>query len=243
MKHHIGTSGWQYPHWKGIFYPQDLPTTHWLKFYSGRFRTLEINVTFYRDVKPATFGKWYDTVPDNFLFSVKMSRFITHIKRLKVERSSLDRFYSGPSALKEKLGVILIQLPPGLKFDAVLVRDFLDMLDDRFRYTIEARNKTFIDDNFFALLSEKQIAWCISDTAGRYPYREAITAPFVYIRLHGSQDLYASEYTVDELNAWASKVRQWDREAFVYFDNDFQGHAAKNAAMLRQLLDNNTGNL
>jgi uncharacterized protein YecE (DUF72 family) len=236
MKAHIGTSGWQYSHWKGIFYPEGIKNADWLSFYASHFDTLEINATFYRDVKPSTYEKWHNAVPDEFLFSIKMSKFVTHIKRLKVDSRSVSRFTEGVRNMREKLGVVLIQLPPGLRFDEQLVRDFLGLLSKEHRYTVEARNKTFIDDKFFSLLEENKMAWCIADSAGRFPYYEVVTAPFVYMRLHGSQKLYASEYSDEELKVWRDKILRWNKDAFVYFDNDFYGYAVKNALILRTLL-------
>jgi uncharacterized protein YecE (DUF72 family) len=232
----VGTSGWQYSHWKGIFYPENLKTKDWLRFYTEHLDTLELNVTFYRQVRQSTFQKWYDEVPSGFLFSVKMSRFITHLKRLRVEAESINRFLEDVRVLKEKLGVILIQLPPSLKFDRPLMADFFALLDPALRYTIEARNKSFIDDDFFSMLREQHISWCIAESAGRYPYDEAVTASFVYLRLHGRTELYASSYSDDELKVICNKIHGWDRDTYVYFDNDFGGYAVGNAVTLKQLL-------
>lgn len=153
-----------------------------------------------------------------------------------MDDSSLDRFGAGAFCLAGHLGVILIQLPPGLRFDESLMKEFLAKLDKKLRYAVEARNATFLDDRFFALIERQGIAWCIADSAGRYPYYEAITAPFVYIRLHGSQLLYASRYSDKELRIWGDKIKAWAREAFIYFDNDFHGYAVENALTLRALL-------
>ncbi len=231
---HIGTSGWQYNHWKGVFYPATLRTNDRLQFYAQHLSTLELNVTFYRTVPQATFQKWYDTVPPRFLFSVKMSRFITHIKRLKIDEASIHRFMEDVGALKEKLGVILIQLPPSLKFDHALMNDFFSLLDPTYKYTVEARSETFVNDQCFALLESRKVAWCIADSGGRYPYNEAVTAPFIYIRLHGSH--YSSNYSDKELQEFAAKIRKWARGTYVYFDNDVQGYAVKNAITLAGML-------
>jgi uncharacterized protein YecE (DUF72 family) len=232
----VGTSGWQYSHWKGIFYPGELKPKDWLCFYAQHLNTLELNVTFYRQVRPLTFQKWYDTVPAHFLFSLKMSRFITHIKRLKVEKESVARFMDDAGLLKDKLGVILIQLPPSLKYDPALVTDFFELLDPAFKYTIEARNRSFINDDFFSLLHARDIAWCIAESADRYPYDEAVTASFIYLRLHGRTELYASSYSDEELRGLAAKIRSWARKTYVYFDNDFSGYAVKNAMTLQEML-------
>lgn len=236
LKIFVGTSGWQYSHWKEIFYPHNLRYSEWLIFYSNHFNTVEINVTFYRDVRISTFQKWYLSVNRDFIFSLKLSRQITHFKRLKVEKDILDSFIERASALKEKLGVILIQLPPSLKFDRDLIDEFFCLLDKRFNYAIEVRNNTFINDGFFQNLKKNNIAFCIADSAGRYPYYEVITADFVYIRLHGSQRLYASEYSEEELAKWAEKIKNWGKITYVYFDNDYKGYAVKNALRLKELL-------
>ncbi|WP_353685584.1 DUF72 domain-containing protein [Thermodesulfovibrio sp. 3462-1] len=236
INYYIGTSGWQYGHWKGIFYPEQLRYSEWLSYYCRHFSTVEINVTFYRDVRPSTFQKWYTLTPEDFLFSVKLSRQITHFKRLRVDKNLLNSFIEKYASLKEKLGIILIQLPPGLKFDESLFNDFVSLIDKKYRYAIEVRNKTFINDNFFEILKQNNIAFCIADSAGRFPYYEAITANFVYVRLHGSQRLYASEYTDEELRQWAQKLKVWNKPSFFYFDNDFLGYAVKNALRLKELL-------
>ncbi len=236
LKFFVGTSGWQYVHWRGIFYPNDLSYKEWLNFYSKHFLTVELNVTFYRNVKPSTFAKWYDAVDENFLFSLKLSRQITHFQRLKVDKSILDSFIERASSLREKIGVILIQLPPSLKFDEVLIKDFFSLLDKKYKYAIEIRNKTFINDIFFHILEKENIAFCIADSAGRYPYHEALTANFIYLRLHGSQRLYASEYSEAELQAWAEKIKFWNKLTYIYFDNDYMGYAVKNALRLKELL-------
>ncbi|MCS7214839.1 MAG: DUF72 domain-containing protein [Thermodesulfovibrio sp.] len=237
LNYYIGTSGWQYGHWKGIFYPEGLKYSDWLNYYCKYLSTVEINVTFYRDVKPSTFQRWYSLTKEDFIFSVKLSRQITHFKRLKVDKALIDEFLNKYSNLKEKLGVILIQLPPGLKFDRFLVDKFLYLLDKKYKYTIEVRNKTFISDIFFEMLKLNNIAFCIADSAGRFPYYETITADFVYIRLHGSQKLYASEYTDKELGEWADKIKSWNKTTYIYFDNDYRGYAVKNALKLKELLN------
>jgi uncharacterized protein YecE (DUF72 family) len=236
MKIHTGTSGWNYGHWRGVFYPQGLKARDWLVFYGQQFDTIELNVTFYRQVKPEIYEKWYGMVPDGFLFSAKMSRFITHLRRLKVDGQSVSRFLKALSVLAEKTGVILIQLPPSLKFDPVLTGEFFALLDPHFRYAVEARHESYVNDAFFEMLQKESIAWCISETAGRFPYREAVTADFLYMRLHGRETLYASSYREAELSELRDKLFAWGKEAFVYFDNDFSGFAARNALTLRTMV-------
>lgn len=232
----IGTSGWNYDHWKGPFYPEGTPKRCWLEFYSRHFSTVEVNATFYRQMKPSTYEKWRESTPRGFCWSLKANRFITHIKRLHDVQEPLDLFFSSLSPLKEKLGPILFQLPPSLVFDEDLLTTFLDQLPRQNRYAIEPRNKTWVSERVFSCLEQRGIAWCISDTAGRYPCCEEITAEFVYIRLHGSKKLYASCYSEKELAAWAAKIIDWGRDTYVYFDNDFMGYAPENASRLKALI-------
>jgi uncharacterized protein YecE (DUF72 family) len=233
-KFYIGTSGWSYKHWKGNFYPPDLPQNKWLHHIASTFDTVEINATFYREPRTSTFQKWHDETPDHFLFSIKANRFITHIKRLKDVRDPLKRFYHVIAPLKEKIGCLLFQLPPSLHYDKGLINCFLNQLDPIYRTTIEVRHSSFLAETFYQALREKNIAFCWSDTAGRYPYNEEITADFLYIRLHGSPILYRSSYSKEFLEGFGNKIRTIGRDAFVYFDNDAEGHAPKNAFFLKK---------
>jgi uncharacterized protein YecE (DUF72 family) len=231
----IGTSGWTYKHWESVFYPDDWPKAKWLEYYARHFDTVELNASFYKLPSLTTFKNWKERTPDNFLWSVKASKFITHIKRLKDPAEQLKRLYDSIAGLEGKLGVILFQLPPSLHFDEKLIRDFCELLDRRLHYTLETRHSSWLQDKASGVLNEFSIAHCLSDTAGRYPSPEEPTADFVYIRLHGSEKLYASGYTEEELKTWAEKIRRWKRPAFVYFDNDFEGHAVKNAMRLKEI--------
>jgi len=232
----IGTSGWTYAHWKGIFYPDDRPRTKWLEYYAQEFDTVELNASFYRLPKEATFTNWFKRTPEGFLWAVKASRYITHIKRLTDVNEPLQRFYDRAARLGSKLGPLLFQLPPNLPYNARLAQAFLARLDPSFRHAVEVRHPSWLNSEFFRQLQDNNTAFCISDTAGRYPYWEEITADFVYIRLHGSRKLYASEYTPEELEFWAKKITGWGRETFLYFDNDFEGYAVGDARRLKKIL-------
>lgn len=236
MKAHIGTSGWTYDHWRGSFYPPDLPRARWLAYYSEHFGTVELNATFYRSMRESAFENWRRKTPTGFIWSVKANRFITHIRRLKDVRPSLEKFFTSIAPLQEKLGVVLFQLPPGLGFQKADFESFCELLPAGLKLAIEARNGQWCTEEALSCLQRHGIAWCISDTAGRYPCLEAVTADFVYIRLHGSRALYASDYTEEELTAWAEKIQTWNRETFVYFDNDFMAYAPRNALRLKALL-------
>ncbi|RLB20002.1 MAG: DUF72 domain-containing protein [Deltaproteobacteria bacterium] len=232
----IGTSGWNYKHWKDIFYPAKVSQKKWLEFYCTKFDTVELNATFYRLPKAQTFESWRKRTPDGFLWAVKANKFITHTKRLKDCEEPLQRFYSSAKGLNKKLGPILFQLPPSLQFDESLFEDFCSLLHRPYRHTIEIRHPSWITDKAFEIMSKHKIAFCISDTAGRYPYHEQLTADFTYVRLHGSKKLYASKYSTEELETWAGKLLDWGVDAYVYFDNDFSGHSVENAMELKTLL-------
>jgi len=232
----IGTSGWTYPHWKAVFFPADCPKPKWLEYYTEHFDTVELNATFYRLPKLKIFENWHARTPDHFLWAVKASKYITHTRRLKEADEPLERFYAASSGLKEKLGPILFQLPPSLPFDEKIFRRFCQTLEPSKRYALEVRHPSWISDRVFTLLDDFKIAFCIAETADRYPFYEAVTTDFVYIRLHGSQKLYASDYSEKELEIWARKIKAWGKDTYVYFDNDFGGYAVKNAKRLKDML-------
>lgn len=231
----IGTSGWTYTHWRGLFYPSGLPQRRWLVHYAAHLDTVEVNATFYRSLKPDTFRKWAETTPEGFLFALKAPRSVTHVRRLRDIRELLEGFYQRASLLGSKLGPILFQLPPSLPYDGSLAQDFLAALDPGRLHAVEVRHDSWLCDAFFQKLEEYRLAFCISDTAGRYPFCEVLTAPFAYVRLHGSRVLYRSAYTKEELRGWAERIRTWRRPTFLYFDNDFEGNAARNAIELKAM--------
>ena len=238
MKNFIGTSGFFYRHWKGIFYPEGLPQKKWLEFYANSFGTLELNNTFYRLPRKSTVKGWVNRTPDNFVFSVKGSKFITHTKRLRNVEKSVQLFMQRALLFENKLGVILFQLPPSMKKDAVLLKNFLSLLNKNKRYAIEFRHKSWLSDEIYTTLKEYNIAFCISDTP-QYPYAEVVTANFSYIRLHGHTVLYASDYTKNQVTHYANLIKKWNKnniQAYIYFDNDFSGYAIKNALQLKKLL-------
>ena len=168
-KWRIGTSGWSYKHWKEIFYPSEVPVSQWLRYYGDHFSTVEVNATFYRLPKPETFRNWYQKTPDDFLWAVKASKYITHTSRLKDAEEPLERLYQAIAPLREKMGPILFQLPPSLSFDRDLFLSFCENLKPSFRHTLEIRHSSWIDPSVFEILKSYKIAFCISDTAGRYP--------------------------------------------------------------------------
>ncbi|RLC29261.1 MAG: DUF72 domain-containing protein [Deltaproteobacteria bacterium] len=232
----IGTSGWTYPHWREIFYPVRCPKKEWLSYYSTVFDTVELNATFYRLPDFRTFRNWHARTPDHFIWAVKASKYITHTRRLREPEEPLERFYGAASGLGEKLGPVLFQLPPGLPFEADVLGKFCRALKAGFRHVLEVRHPSWISEQVFDILRTYGVGLCIADTAGRYPLCEVLTTDFVYIRLHGAHELYRSDYSEDELNMWARKIRAWGKDTYVYFDNDAEGHAVRNAKGLKKIL-------
>lgn len=239
-KIYIGTSGWIYSHWDGVFYPQDLPSKDKLKYYASHFKTAEINYSFYHLPRPKTYQNWYSQTPEGFLFAVKASRFITHIKRLKGVKTAWKTFLENALNLKEKLGPILFQFPPSFKATAENIKrleDFLKILRGQ-ASVFEFRHKTWCDKKIYKLLKKYKTAWVIADSP-RYPRADVVTTDFVYIRMHGSKMMFSSNYTKKELQDLAQKIKKWLKQGlaiYVYFNNDAYGYAVKNAKTLKELL-------
>lgn len=229
----IGTSGWVYSHWDSIFYPIELPSKDKLKYFSQHFKTAEVNYSFYHLPRPTTYQNWYSQTPEDFLFSVKASRFITHIKRLKGVKAAWKTFLENALNLKEKLGPILFQFPPSFKATEENIKrleNFLKILRSR-KYAFEFRHQTWCNEKIYQLLKKYKVAWVIADSPS-YPKAEEITANFVYVRMHGSKVLFTSNYTKKELSSLAKKIKKWisqKKDIFVYFNNDAMGYAIENA--------------
>jgi uncharacterized protein YecE (DUF72 family) len=235
---HIGTSGWNYKHWKGHFYPEGLSPSKWLEFYVKHLRTVEINTSFYNLLQKNTFEKWYHNVPVDFIFSIKASRFITHMKKLKESESALKRFLEPIVGLKEKLGIILFQLPPYWHVNLQRLNDFLSQLPNRYRFAFEFRDDSWWQEETYQLLKKYNAAFCIFDLAGTQSPEE-VTADFIYIRLHGPGDAYQGDYDIQTLAEWAETFNVWRkkvREIYCYFDNDERAFAVKNAVELQKML-------
>jgi uncharacterized protein YecE (DUF72 family) len=282
----IGISGWRYPPWRGVFYPQDLPQRRELEYASRQLRTIEINGSFYSLQTPESYQAWYEESPAGFLFSVKGGRYITHMRRLRDVATPLANFFaSGVANLREKLGPFLWQLPPTLRYDAAQLEEFLAMLPRdtdaaaalarrrdtrmtgrarlafgpprRLRHALEVRHPSFVDPSFIALLRRQQVAFVIADTAGKWPEYEDVTADFVYVRLHGAEQLYVSGYTEPQLDRFAARIKCWaagaepadarrispgrapasrSRDVVCYFDNTDKIEAPRNAMRLAEKL-------
>lgn len=240
MAHYsIGTSGWHYDDWRGRFYPAKLAKTKWLDFYTRHFPTLELNNSFYRLPSEKAFNNWYDSSPPEFVFAVKVSRFITHIKRLKDCDEALDNFISRVRLLKEKLGPLLYQLPTGLHRDDDLLEAFLQKLPEGIKHVIEFRHASWLSEEVYSLLRRYNIGFCIFDMPELTSPLIATTG-FAYIRFHGRENLYSSCYSDEELAEWARKIASLAEKlesVYVYFNNDIKGFALKNAVTLSELLE------
>jgi len=282
----VGISGWTYPGWRGVFYPEGLAHRRELAYAGRKMDSIEINGSFYSLQRPSSYARWYDETPPGFVFAVKGSRFITHMLKLRNLETALPNFFaSGVLRLREKLGPILWQFPERFPADLERFARFLEALprttaeaaeiaerhdhrlDDRawteaevsipLRHAFEIRTPGFLDADFVALLRAHDAALVVADTAGRWPYAEDVTADFVYVRLHGTEQLYTSGYTDEQLDGWAARIREWRRgcqpadairvsaaappaararDVYVYFDNDAKVHAPFDAIRLRERL-------
>lgn len=231
----IGTSGWNYPHWRGRFYPRGLPTDEWLPYYARHFPTVEVNYTFYRLPERRTFATWRAAVPRRFAFAIKASRFITHVKRLRDARGAVGRLLTRARPLAQTLGPVLFQLAPTFACDAERLAAFLARLPSGPRYAIEFRHDSWHRDPVYRLLRRHRVACCVCDGPGRLRHFVR-TAPFVYVRLHHS-GTHDGRYTDDQLRWWADRLREiGGGTAYVYFNNDWEGFAVRNAARLTELL-------
>jgi uncharacterized protein YecE (DUF72 family) len=236
----IGTSGYSYQHWKGIFYPSDLPQARWLEFYCEHFDTVELNVTFYRLPKQQVFASWFQRTPPDFCFAAKGSRFITHIKKLKDCGQPLQVFKENAASLGEKLAVILWQLPPNLQYNGERLEEFCQLLNAEYpekRHTFEFRHESWLNEECFDILKAHGFALCIP-VAPELPCQEQMTAPFSYIRFHGGTSRKDSSYTDNELQQWSAKIKQWlkQRDVYAYFNNDAHAFAIANAKKLKEYL-------
>lgn len=282
----IGISGWRYAPWRGDFYPPGLVQRRELEFASRAVTSIEINGSFYALQTPERYAAWYADTPKDFVFSVKAPRYVTHVRRLReVEQPVANFFASGVLQLKEKLGPILWQFPPSFRFDAALFDHFLGLLphtfgaardaarhcdarlrhpgylaaagNRRLRHAVEIRHESFCCAEFVELLRRHDVALVVADTAGKWPYVEDLTSDFVYLRLHGDKELYASGYSSAALRRWQQRIEIWSRggqpddahlivdraprkrtarDVYCYFDNDMKVRAPYDARALLERL-------
>ncbi len=237
---YIGTSGWSYPGWKDSFY-RDIPQRQWLAHYAQHFNAVEINASFYRLQKPQTYQRWCEAVPGNFRFSLKANRYLTHNKKLLDPLPSIAVERERARALGEKLSVVLWQLPHSYSKNIQRLGDFVAALHTwpEVRHVAEFRHASWFDQEVADCLSEGRVAVCQSDAAD-WPLWDAVTTNLVYVRLHGHTRTYASSYSHASLRCWAERIRGWlqtGHSVCVFFDNDAEGAAPRNALTLRQFLE------
>jgi len=238
VRYYIGTSGWHYDDWRGRFYPEKLPKAKWLEFYSQQFSTVELNNSFYRLPSEEAFNKWHDSSPAGFTFAVKVSRFITHIKRLKDCDEAVENFMSRAAGLKEKLGPLLYQLPPGLHRNDETLENFLKKLPQSLKHVIEFRHQSWLEEGVFDILRRYNTGLCVFDMP-KMSCPLLATADFAYVRFHGGESLYSSCYTDEELSGWAKRIAglaQSLDSVYIYFNNDIAGYAVENAVTIREYL-------
>ena len=235
---HIGTCGWHYDHWKGSFYPDAISTEEMLPYYTAHFHSVEVNNSFYQLPKKATLEHWKKTVPQNFIFAIKGSRYITHMKKLKDPVQSVPPLLEIAGVMEEKMGPILFQLPPRWRINLERLESFLQFLSRDFRYAFEFRDPSWFNDGTYEMLAKKEAAFCIYHLAGRLSPKE-VTTDFVYVRLHGPEGAYQGQYDGRTLSGWAGAFSTWHsqgKEVFCYFDNDEAGYAVQDALRLQKML-------
>ena len=241
--YYIGTSGWHYEHWREGFYPRDLPKSKWLEFYARTFDTVELNNSFYRLPTEKAFANWRDSTPQSFAFAVKVSRFITHIKKLRDVEAPLHTLLDRAALLEEKRGPLLYQLPPTMHRNDSLLESFLSLLPGDVSHVFEFRDESWLDNEVFDLLRRHNIGFCIFDMP-RFTTPLEVTADFAYVRFHGSTSMYGGCYSDEELSDWAQRIAALThnvQEAYIYFNNDIEGFAVSNALTLHKKLDELSG--
>lgn len=236
MQIKIGCSGWFYWHWKGRFYPKELPQSKWFKYYASKFNTVELNSTFYHFPKASTAKNWYRQSPKGFTYTLKVNRMITHIKKFNGTKRLIKEFYRIGDELREKLGCFLFQLPPSVKFNEKKLEEIINQLDMEKKNVIEFRHKSWFTKEVYKILRKNKIIFCIVSSP-TLPEQFVKTVPDVYIRFHGHDRWYASNYTDSELKKWVEKIKKSRaKQIWAYFNNDFNANAPKNALTLRKLL-------
>lgn len=235
----IGTSGWHYAHWKGCFYPRDIPASEWLAYYARQFHSAEINSSFYRLPDEHALSLWHESTPEGFVFSAKASRFITHMKKLTDPEAILPPFLERIGLLGNKLGPLLIQLPPHWHRNPERLQAFLQVARNTYRYAFEFRDPSWFDPRVYAILAKHRAAFCIHDLNRQLSPLE-ITTDFVYVRLHGPDGPYRGNYDIPTLSLWARRISEWQdmgMPVYCYFDNDERGYAPQNALTLQGMLN------
>jgi uncharacterized protein YecE (DUF72 family) len=238
----VGTSGWQYRHWRGDFYPRKLPVRRWFEHYAGVFSAVELNNSFYRQPGDETWDGWREQAPPGFRYAVKANRFISHIKRFHDCEGPLERFLDGVGRLKSRLGPVLFQAPPQFHRtpeNVERLEGFFALLPKRVDAVIEFRHRSWYDDETYALLRRRGVAFCIHDMA-KLETPVLTSGPIAYLRFHGSGARYGGNYTDAMLSDWAQRLKGLSRDldsVWCFFNNDLGGHAPRNALTLREMLE------
>jgi len=241
-KYHIGTSGWSYKDWVGVFYPKNLKSTEWLNYYSKTFDCTEINSSFYRLPQKQTVINWMNKVPGNFLFCPKMSRYLSHYKSLKEPEEPLERFFGIFEPMQKQLGPVLIQLPKTVAFDRDKTEHFCKLLAENYhdnKFAMEVRHESWLTDESYELMRRYDISFVISHSGNHFPYRKIITAKDIYFRFHGPDSLYNSKYTDGDMKKFSLLFKKWlkkGHELWIFFNNDWFGYGIENGLKLEEFL-------
>ncbi|MBA7618644.1 hypothetical protein ES703_25974 [subsurface metagenome] len=238
LPYYIGTSGWHYEHWRNRFYPEQLTKAKWLEFYATHFATVELNNSFYHLPSETAFANWRDSSPANFIFAVKVSRFITHIKRLKNTEEAVDKFITRAKILDQKLGPLLYQLPPNMHRNDDLLESFLSTLPQGMKHVFEFRHQSWLEEKVFDILHKYNMGLCVFNMPS-ISCPLVATADFAYVRFHGSTGLYFSCYSDEELADWAKRLADLAsnlKALYIYFNNDAEAFAVRNALTLGNYL-------
>lgn len=237
MQIHVGCSGWFYSHWRGIFYPrQEVTTKNWFAYYSNVLGTVELNAPFYRWPTSATVRRWKRDAPPNFIYSVKVNRRITHEKRMVHTKKLVRKYYEIASVLGDKMGCFLFQFPPSYHFSASRLKSIVTQLDPSHRNVVEFRHRSWWRESVYRTLAEHGISFC-AVSAPRLPDTLPPNQKLLYVRLSGKSQWYRHDYSTDELQEWLKRIHDSGAEqVWIYFNNDREGYAVKNALMLRRIL-------
>jgi uncharacterized protein YecE (DUF72 family) len=235
---HIGCSGYNYREWKGLFYPEGLPQSKWLEFYCQQYNTVEINASFYKVPTVKSLTTWYKKTPENFRFSLKANKLITHYKKFVETQTLITDFYDIASeGLKDKLDCILFQLPPSLTYTRQVLDRMVDQFNPAFKNVLEFRHASWWNEEVYSRLKEHELIFCITSYPG-LPEEFIQTAGTVYMRLHGNTELYKSNYSDKELKSFRDAMDvSTVKDSFIYFDNTWGGNAIKNAKTMQKLMD------
>jgi uncharacterized protein YecE (DUF72 family) len=235
----VGTSGWTYPDWQGIFYPEDWPKSRWFEYYATEFSTVEVNATFYRSFKDQTYHKWREQAPEEFRYVLKAPRFVTHRKHLKGAEKQIKSFWRSAALLEDKLGLILLQLAPSTAYDPDRLKTALLTFGDPGKVAVEFRHEKWLTEEIRDLLKEVGAIFCTADSP-ESELMDWVTSDVAYVRLHGRGQWYAHDYSLQELREIADLARRMEKlgakQVYIFFNNDVNAYAPRNALTLLEML-------